>query len=270
MGGAVPDHLFTEPALAELYDRWAPARQRGDFGFYLPLVMSAASVLDIGCGTGELLRMARQAGHTGRLCGLDPAPAMLAVARQQPDVEWVLGDAASASWRQEFDLVVMTGHAFQVLVSDDEVRAALAAVRVALAPGGRFAFETRNPAARAWEDWVPGNAVQATGPTGAVVTMAHQVVAPFDGATVSFTSTYTSPHWPEPQVSRSTLRFLSAAELAAFLAGAGLAIQEQFGDWDRAPLTGTSPEIITITGLAVSSGLEDVDGAGDDQGAHGE
>ena len=206
MAGAVPDHLFTEPALAELYDRWAPARQRGDFGFYLPLVMSAASVLDIGCGTGELLRVARQAGHTGWLCGLDPAPAMLAVARRQPDVEWVLGDAASAAWRQAFDLVVMTGHAFQVLVSDDEVRAALAAVRVALAPGGRFAFETRNPAARAWEDWVPGNAVQATGPTGAVVTMAHQVVAPFDGATVSFTSTYTSPDWPDPQVSRSTLR----------------------------------------------------------------
>jgi SAM-dependent methyltransferase len=244
------DRLFTVPALAELYDRWLPGPQRGDFGFYLPLVMSAASVLDVGCGTGELLRMARQAGHTGRLCGLDPAPAMLALARQRTDVEWVLGDAASAGWRQEFDLVVMTGHAFQALVGDDEIRAALAAVRAALAPGGRFAFETRNPAARAWEGWVPGNAVQATGPTGAVVTMAHQVVAPFDGATVSFTSTYTSPDWAGPQVSRSTLRFLSPAGLASFLAAAGLAISEQFGDWDRAPLTGTSPEIITIAALA--------------------
>jgi SAM-dependent methyltransferase len=264
------DRLFTEPALAELYDRWLPGPQRGDFGFYLPLVMSAASVLDVGCGTGELLRLARQAEHTGRLCGLDPAPAMLALARQRPDVEWVLGDAASAVWRQEFDLVVMTGHAFQVLVSDDEIRAALAAVRAALAAGGRFAFETRNPAARAWEDWVPGNAVRAAGPTGAVVTMTHQVVAPFDGATVSFTSTYTSPDWAEPQVSRSTLRFLSLAELASFLAGAGLAISEQFGDWDRAPLTPTSPEIITIAALAGRSGLEDVDGARDDQRTHGE
>jgi hypothetical protein len=41
MGGAVPDRQFTEPALAELYDRWEPWPQRGDFGFYLPLVMSA-------------------------------------------------------------------------------------------------------------------------------------------------------------------------------------------------------------------------------------
>ena len=248
--GEMADRLFTEPALAALYDRWAPAPQRGDFGFYLPLVMSAGSVLDVGCGTGELLRLARQAGHTGRLCGLDPAPAMLALARQRPDIEWVLADAAAAAWRQEFDLVVMTGHAFQVLVSDDEIRGALAAVRAALAPAGRFAFETRNPAARAWQDWTPGNAVRVTGPTGAVVTMAHQVVAPFDGATVTFTSTYTSPDWAGPEISRSTLRFLSVPELASFLAAVGLAIQEQFGDWGRQPLTATSPEIITIAGLA--------------------
>jgi SAM-dependent methyltransferase len=246
----VPDRLFTEPALAGLYDLWAPWQQRGDFGFYLPMVMSAASVLDVGCGTGELLRVARQAGHTGRLCGLDPAPAMLGLARQRPDVEWVLGDAATAGQQGAFDLVVMTGHAFQVLVSDDEIQAALAAIRSALAPGGRFAFETRNPLARAWEAWTPANAVEVTGPTGARVTMAHQVVAPFDGRTVSFTSTYTSPGWAEPQVSRSTLRFLSVAGLATFLAGAGLAIQEQFGDWDRQPPTGTSPEIITVAGLA--------------------
>ena len=53
-----------------------------DFGFYLPLVMSARSVLDVGCGTGELLRLTRKAGHTGRLCGLDPANAMLDEARE--------------------------------------------------------------------------------------------------------------------------------------------------------------------------------------------
>ncbi|MFI1396091.1 hypothetical protein [Streptomyces sp. NPDC020681] len=36
----------------------------------------------------------------------------------------------------------MTGHAFQVLVEDDELRTALAAVRSALTGEGRFAFET--------------------------------------------------------------------------------------------------------------------------------
>jgi hypothetical protein len=66
-------------------------------------------------------------------------------------------EAAAARYGDsEFDLAVMTGHAFQVLVGDDEVRASLTAIRHALAGGGRLAFETRNPLARAWESWNPG------------------------------------------------------------------------------------------------------------------
>jgi hypothetical protein len=42
------------------------------------------------------------------------------------------------------------------------------------------------------------------------------------------------------------LRFLDPSVLAAFLAEAGLAVERQFGDWDRADLTDTSPEIITV------------------------
>jgi len=42
------------------------------------------------------------------------------------------------------------------------------------------------------------------------------------------------------------LRFLDVDVLATFLAGAGLAVEEQFGDFDRQPLTETSPEIITV------------------------
>jgi len=140
----VVDRLFSEPGLAELYDRWDPWERRGDFGFYLPLAMSAEAVLDVGCGTGELLRRAREAGHAGRLCGLDPADAMLDQARTRSDIEWVLGDLASVAWDQEFDLAVMTGHAFQVFVEDDEIRASLATIRSALTEDGRFAFETRN------------------------------------------------------------------------------------------------------------------------------
>jgi hypothetical protein len=34
--------------------------------------------------------------------------------------------------------------------------------------------------------------------------------------------------------------------LSSFLSDASLAIEAQFGNWDRQPLTDTSPEIITI------------------------
>ncbi len=148
------ERKFTDDRLAALYDAFCPPpTRRDDFAFYLPLLMSARAVLDVGCGTGALLRLARESGHAGRLCGLDPAGGMLNQARRRSDIAWVHGDLASVGWEREFDLVVMTGHAFQEFVADDEIRAALAAIRAALVGGGRFAFETRNPLVRAWERW---------------------------------------------------------------------------------------------------------------------
>ena len=237
------DYLFSEPRLTELYDAFCAGRE--DFDFYLPLVMSAKSVLDVGCGTGELLRLARESGHTGRLCGLDPAEAMLEQARKRRHIDWVHGDLASVDWRREFDLVVMTGHAFQVFVEDDQLQRSLAAIRSALTDNGLFVFETRNPPARGWEAWTPDNAVEIMH-GGSVVRMAHQVESPVVGNVVSFTCTFSCPSWERPLVSRSTLRFLDADSLSHFLTGAGLIIVEQFGDWDRQPLTDTSPEIITV------------------------
>jgi SAM-dependent methyltransferase len=240
----VVDRLFAKPGLAALYDTFCPWAEHGDSAFYLALVLSANAVLDVGCGTGALLHHAREAGHAGRLCGLDPAAAMLDVARQRSDIEWVLGDLGSVGWAQEFDLVVMTGHAFQVFVTDDELRRSLAAIRSALTAGGRFAFETRNPQAREWERWVAENAVEVVS-GGGVVRMAQQVER-VEGELVHFTLTFSSPEWERPEVSHSTLRFLDVCALGAFLFDANLIIEEQFGDWDRSPLTDASPEIITI------------------------
>ncbi|WP_427920165.1 class I SAM-dependent methyltransferase [Streptomyces sp. cg40] len=240
------DRSFGDMSLAELYDGLNPWGAGDDF--YLDLVMAARAVLDVGCGTGKLLHRARGEGHGGRLTGIDPAAAMLVQARRrEPGVEWVLGELRSAAWRAEFDLVVMTGHAFQVLVQDEELRFALRAVRDALTPGGRFVFETRNPAARAWESWTPDRARQLTDADGSVVKVWHEVeTVPAAEDRVTFTETFEGGCWPRPQVSRSTLRFLDCGALSEFLAGAGLAVVEQYGDWERGPLTAASPEIITV------------------------
>ncbi|MFC8830981.1 class I SAM-dependent methyltransferase [Streptomyces sp. NPDC057137] len=248
------DRLFADPALASWYDALCPTDERGDFGFYMPRIGSARSVLDVGCGTGSLLRLARRAGHQGRLCGLDPGVGMLEQARRRPelDIEWILGDLESTSWEREFDFVVMTGHAFQVLLGDDELRAALAAVRVALSDGGRFGFETRNPLARAWESWTTDTPVDVVAPgsdvaAGDVATMRMtRQVRSVDGEIVSFRTSLTLPGERAPRHSDSTLRFLGTDRLDAFLAEAGLVVEERYGDWDRGRLTDASPEIITV------------------------
>jgi ubiquinone/menaquinone biosynthesis C-methylase UbiE len=242
----VVDRQFSDPRLAALYDAFCPWERFGDYDFYLRLVMAAGAVLDVGCGTGALLRRARDEGHTGRLCGLDPAVGMLEQARTRSDIEWILGDLSSTAWDRGFDLVVMSGHAFQVFVEDDDIRASLAAIRSALTDDGRFVFETRNPPARAWEDWTPENATEVTDASGVVVRMAHEVETPVEGDVVRFTTTFTSTSWDRPEVSQSTLRFLDAASLSRFLMDAGLLIEHQFGDWSETPLIDASPEIITI------------------------
>jgi SAM-dependent methyltransferase len=222
----------------DVLNPWGPSDD-----FYLDLVMAADRVLDIGCGTGNLLHRARDTGHTGRLCGLDPDPAMLRRARSRTDIQWVLADAASASWDCEFDLAVMTGHAFQVFITDDELRRSLAAIRAALVVHGRFAFETRHPHARAWEGW--NGSSEARNPDGDVVEVSYDV-QDVTGDVVRVSETLAGKWWDAPQTELGELRFLSPEALARFLHESGFAIEEQFGDWHRGPITDSSEEIVTI------------------------
>ena len=234
---------YSDKEVAALYgvlNPWSPSDD-----FYLSLVMEAAAVLDVGCGTGTLLHRARSAGHAGRLCGVDPDSAMLEVARGRSDIEWHAGTAASMAWFSEFDLAVMSGHAFQFLVEDDDLRASLAAIRDALTEGGRFAFETQNPLARAWEGWNPEHPIDVVDPAGRPVRISYEVEAVV-GDVVTVTETASDWDGAPLRVDRADLRFLDVDTLGALLSEAGFRIEAQYGDWSRAPLTRTSPEIITI------------------------
>ncbi|HEX5294359.1 MAG TPA: methyltransferase domain-containing protein [Streptosporangiaceae bacterium] len=237
---------YTDPRLAVLYDQLSPWGPGDDF--YLGLVMAAHAVLDVGCGTGTVLRRARAAGHRGRLVGLDPAAAMLDQARTCTDVEWMLGDLGTVAFDREFDLVIMTGHVFQVFLSDEDIAATLAAVRAALAAGGRLAFETLNPVLRPWARWT--QSWDVTGPGGAVVTAANTSPRLVAGNVVEVTGRFSSPAWERDVLCPSRLRFTGADALDALLARAGLTAAERYGRWDRSPFRPDAPEIITIAAVS--------------------
>ncbi|GAA3142834.1 class I SAM-dependent methyltransferase [Planomonospora alba] len=239
--------IFSDADAAALYDLmypWDPDRYPGD-AFYDGLVMAADAVLDVGCGTGSMLHRARERGHTGRLVGLDPDRAALERARRRADVEWVEGVAADAAWDREFDLATMASNAFQCLVGDDELRASLTAIRAALRDGGLFAFETRHPQARAWEDWTPQNATEVVDAAGRTLRVAHRVES-VAGDVVTFTETTSGPDGAVLRVDRTRLRFLDESGLRAFLTGAGFAIEAQYGDWHRGPVTAASRVVVTL------------------------
>ncbi|WP_027342180.1 class I SAM-dependent methyltransferase [Hamadaea tsunoensis] len=233
-------------ALYDLLNPWNPDAHPGD-RFYFGLLMAAESVLDVGCGTGAMLHLIRDRGHGGRLVGLDPDRASLDRARRRTDIEWTEGTAADAP-RGDFALATMTGHAFQCLVTDGELRASLTAVREALGPDGRFVFETRHPQARAWEGWDvsdPDDVAVLTDAAGRELKVWH-TVDEVAGDVVAFHETTATPDGTVLGVGHARLRFLDVAALNRFLAEAGFTIEAQYGDWDGSPVDTTSREIVTI------------------------
>ncbi len=210
------DRSFDDPAVAAAYDALNPWG-RGD-DFYLGLLREAGSVLDLACGTGTLLKRAAADGHEGVLVGVDVAGAMLRVARAQPRVAWIEADARTVDLGRRFELVTMTGHAFQVFLTDVDIRLLLANVARHLQPGGRFAFETRNPAARAWEGWREDYTVETIEPD----------LVRFDG---------------------TTLRFVDPEHLRTLVNDAGFRVEGWYGDWDGTPPSAASPEVVVVAAL---------------------
>ena len=70
------------------------------------------------------------------MTGLDPAPAMIEMARRgahAEQVQWMCGDASELG-RPGADLAIMTGHVAQFFLTDESWSAALAVLHRALRP----------------------------------------------------------------------------------------------------------------------------------------
>lgn len=238
------DAQYADPGLAALYDRLNTGTEEFDC-HRARLCDPPGSVLDLGCGTGTFAL--RLAGEGYRVTGVDPAGAMLDVARSRDPggrVRWFRGSAGDLPADARFDAAAMTGHAFQCLLTDRETAATLVAVRARLQPGGRLLFATRNPAARAWERWTPaasGRTVE--GDDGYAIHLWHEVSRVADDL-VSFRTTYRLPD--REVVSAGTLRFPSRRTVERALRAAGFSRVAVSGDWDGSAPSERSPEIVVM------------------------
>jgi len=143
-----PDDFSQQNAYtdAETYDaenQWAD-----DDEFYLALAKEIGGpVLDVGCGTGRLTCAIAAAGL--EITGFDLSPEMLARARSLAGgIEWIEGDGRSMHLGRRFRLILMTGHAFQHLLTVRDLHAFFERMREHLRHDGTLAFETRNYAAK--------------------------------------------------------------------------------------------------------------------------
>ncbi|MBV8073515.1 MAG: class I SAM-dependent methyltransferase [Acidobacteriaceae bacterium] len=237
------DLSYEDPRLAKIYDLDNPWAE--DTDFYLSLAdPGPRRVLDLGCGTGTLCCALAQRGHS--VTGVDPAGPMLAIAANKPyaeKVEWIQSRAEDYRSKHRFDLIVMMGHVFQILLTDGEMLAVLANIRRHLNPGGKAAFESRNPNidwAHVWGTHVPA---EHTVPNGRV-RETLQITSEF-GELISFQQQFEFPD--QTLTSSSTLRFLSRSRIEELIAQSGLVTREVFGDWDRSSFEPKqSPEMIFV------------------------
>jgi SAM-dependent methyltransferase len=216
------DALFEDRRLARVYDPLDPDRPDLDAYAALADELGAASVLDIGCGTGTFACLLARRGLD--VTGLDPAAASLEVARSKPGadrVRWLHGEVAALP-PLRVDLVTMTGNVAQVFLTDAGWAAVLDAARSALRPGGHLVFETRDPQRRAWLGWDREHAcVRADLPDGWVEKWPE--VTGVTGPLVSFRSVFTFADG-ETLTSNSTLRFRGREEVETTLLAAGFTV----------------------------------------------
>lgn len=241
----IDDRLYIDPELVQFYD--LENEGGDDVDFILRFAGEAKTVLDLGCGTGALT-VALSPGRS--VTGADPAAAMLDVARKRPggdNVEWVEGDARSLRLGKNFDLVLLTGHAFQVFLTAEDQRAALDTIAAHLAPGGRFIFDTRNPATKAWLEWGPADSQRTVEhPTFGAVEAWNDAVQDEATGIVTYDTFYRVPATGRQFHAQSRIAFAEQAPLAVMMADAGLVVDRWLGSWQGAPYAPDAPEIIPI------------------------
>lgn len=222
----MPDRIFTDRRLADLYDPLDHDRSDLDAYARLAAELGARSVLDVGCGTGTFACLL--AGRGFDVVAVDPAAASLAVARRKPGadrVRWLDGDATTLP-PLAVDLATMTANVAQVFVDDAAWRATLAGVRAALRPGGLVVFEVRDPSREAWRTWNRAHSFERVDVPGAGVVEHWVDVTDVTGDLVTFRWTFVFVASGEVLTSDSTLRFRQREEIEAFLRAAALDLVE--------------------------------------------
>jgi len=144
-----------QPLLLESF-RGSDEEIRHRLDRYLPDLRSAAPVLDLGCGRGELLLLLREAGIEAD--GIEGDPALVRAAARR-GLKVIEGDVLGVLRSQESDSrgAVTAIHLFEHL-APSTLAAVLAEIRRVLRPGGLLIAECPNPhtlrvgAAFFWQD----------------------------------------------------------------------------------------------------------------------
>ncbi|CAN5748456.1 class I SAM-dependent methyltransferase [soil metagenome] len=237
---------FTNPLLVSAYDAMNSFGEDGDFWVREIERLSPKRIIDLGCGTGLLTCELARRGYD--MVGIEPAGAMLDIARTKPDAEkvhWIEGGYEKFEGL-EADMVLLTSHVAQFFLEDTEWQAMLNAARKALAPGGHIVFESRTPIFPPYQTWPTEKSPRRVqDSTHGPIDWYYKLLG-IENNRVRYQLHFHFIDSGEKITSTDELIFRSQEELTKFLENAGFEIEAVYGDWDGSPATPESEEMIFV------------------------
>jgi len=255
------DSLY-DSFIADYYDESPIVKGRlQDVAFYRSAARDFGDpILELGCGTGRITMALAEAGK--RITGLDLSGRMLerAVKKRaelrveaRERVHLMQGDMARFDLGEKFRLVIIPFRPFQHLLEVRQQMDCLECVRKHLAPGGRLILDVFQTDAERMHDPVHMREVQLTEyetADGRRVRISERLAAfhraeQRNDVEMIFSIKHRDGR-QERLVFAWPLRYFFRFEVEHLLARCGFKVAALYGDFDRSPIRGDSPEMIFV------------------------
>jgi SAM-dependent methyltransferase len=248
--------------IADYYDESPVVQNRlQDVAFYRDAARDCGDpVLELGCGTGRVTMAVAEAGK--RITGLELSERMLERAVKKRNglrvearerVHLVQGDMAKFDLGEKFRLVIIPFRVFQHLLEVRQQMDCLECVRKHLMPKGRLILDVFQTDAERMHDPVHHREMLVSeykAPDGRQVRITERVAAFYRAEQRNDVEMIFSVVHPggrkERLVFAWTLRYFFRYEVEHLLARCGLKVTGLYGDFDRSPLSDSSPEMIYL------------------------
>lgn len=241
---------FSDHRLVMAYDTLNAFGEDGNFWLKEVEHLSPKKIIDLGCGTGLLTCELAKHGYT--MVGVEPAGAMLEIARKKQHadkVRWIEGGYEKLEGLNA-DMVLMTSHVAQFFLDDNEWRAVLESSYKVLSPGGHIVFDSRTPIFPPYQTWpTEQSRRRVEDPVVGPIDWWHKLLNIKDNR-VRYQLYYHFINNDDTIVSTDELIFRSREELTKSLENAGFKVETIYGNWDGSLATPTSPEMIFLASKA--------------------